>query len=148
MCPGGQRPRKFLTRENLCEAVYKKVGLSRSEPATLAELVLKEITDQLEHGETVKLSSFGPFVVQKKGPRMGRNPRTGKEVSIPPHKGDGIQTFHGSQGAPRPYRGGRLNRILFAAVHSSAFGPGCVKSRTGQKCVESISLLPSRDGGC
>jgi len=28
----------------------------------------------------------------------------------------------------------------------SALGPGCVKSRTGQKCVKSISLLPSRDG--
>ena len=73
MSAGGQRPRKSVTRENLCEAVYKKVGLSRSESATLVELVLKEITNQLEHGETVKLSSFGSFVVRKKGQRVGRN---------------------------------------------------------------------------
>ena len=53
----------------------QKISLSRSESAALVELVLKEITHHLEHGETVKLSSFGSFVVRKKGPRMGRNPR-------------------------------------------------------------------------
>src|SRR5882672_5457114 len=34
------------------------------------------------------------------------------------------------------------------AKFMAASGPGCVKSRTGQKCVELISQLPSRDGGC
>ena len=48
------------------------------------ELVLKEITDCLEKGETVKLSSFGSFVVRKKGGRIGRNPKTGTEVPISP----------------------------------------------------------------
>jgi integration host factor subunit alpha len=86
MDAGGQRSRKTVTREDLCEAVYKKVGLSRSESATLVGLVLKEITDHLEQGETVKLSSFGSFVVRKKGPRMGRNPRTGEERPIPPRR--------------------------------------------------------------
>ena len=47
------------------------------------ELVLKEIADCLERGERVKLSSFGLFVVRKKGQRIGRNPKTGKEVPIP-----------------------------------------------------------------
>jgi integration host factor subunit alpha len=78
--------RKAVTRADLCEAVYRKVGLSRSESATLVELVLKEITGRLENGETVKLSSFGSFVVRSKGPRMGRNPKTGVEVPIPPQK--------------------------------------------------------------
>jgi len=50
---------KTVTRADLCEAVYQKVGLSRTESAMLVELVLKEITDCLERGETVKLSSFG-----------------------------------------------------------------------------------------
>ena len=64
---------KTVTRADLCEAVYQKVGLSRTESASLVELVLKEITDCLERGETVKLSSFGSFVVRKKGQRIGRN---------------------------------------------------------------------------
>jgi integration host factor subunit alpha len=77
---------KTITRADLCEAVYKQVGLSRIESATFVELVLKEITDCLERGETVKLSSFGSFVVRKKGQRIGRNPKTGKEVPIPPRR--------------------------------------------------------------
>ena len=36
---------KTVTRADLCEAVYQKVGLSRTESASLVELVLKEITD-------------------------------------------------------------------------------------------------------
>lgn len=77
---------KTVTRADLCEAVYQKVGLSRSESAALVELVLKEVTDCLERGETVKLSSFGSFVVRKKGQRIGRNPKTGKEVPISPRR--------------------------------------------------------------
>ncbi len=66
--------------------MYRKVGLSRAESSRLVELVLKEITDCLERGETVKLSSFGSFVVRSKGPRMGRNPKTGVEVPISPRR--------------------------------------------------------------
>ena len=77
---------KTVTRADLCEAVYQKVGLSRTESATLVELVLKEITDCLERGETVKLSSFGSFMVRKKGQRIGRNPKTGQEVPILPRR--------------------------------------------------------------
>jgi len=77
---------KTVTRADLCEAVYQKIGLSRTESAALVELVLKEITDCLERGETVKLSSFGAFVVRKKGQRIGRNPKTGTEVPISPRR--------------------------------------------------------------
>jgi integration host factor subunit alpha len=75
-----------LTRADLSEAVYQKIGLSRTESSSLVELVLKEITGCLEGGETVKLSSFGSFVVRKKGQRIGRNPKTGKEVPISPRR--------------------------------------------------------------
>lgn len=77
---------KTVTRADLCEAVYQKVGLSRTESAALVELVLKEITDCLAEGETVKLSSFGSFVVRSKGQRIGRNPKTGQEVPIEPRR--------------------------------------------------------------
>ena len=77
---------KTITRADLCEAVYQKVGLSRTDSASLVELVLKEITDCLERGETVKLSSFGSFVVRSKGKRIGRNPKTGEEVPIEPRR--------------------------------------------------------------
>jgi integration host factor subunit alpha len=77
---------RTVTRADLCEAVYQKVGLSRTESASLVELVLSEICDCLAQGETVKLSSFGSFVVREKGRRIGRNPKTGVEVPIEPRR--------------------------------------------------------------
>ena len=77
---------KTVTRADLSEAVYQKVGLSRSESAALVELVLSEICDCLARGETVKLSSFGSFIVRSKGERVGRNPKTGVEVPIDPRR--------------------------------------------------------------
>src|SRR5690606_41371731 len=77
---------KTVTRADLSEAVYQKVGLSRTESAALVEMVLDEIADTLEKGEVVKLSSFGSFLVRDKGQRVGRNPKSGQEVPIPPRK--------------------------------------------------------------
>lgn len=75
-----------VTRAHLSEAVYQEVGLSRNESADLVETVLKEISDTLVRGETVKISSFGSFSVRSKGERKGRNPKTGEEVPIKPRR--------------------------------------------------------------
>jgi integration host factor subunit alpha len=77
---------KTVTRADLSEAVYQKVGLSRTESADLVESVLSEICNSLASGETVKLSSFGSFIVRDKGERVGRNPKTGIEVPIDPRR--------------------------------------------------------------
>jgi integration host factor subunit alpha len=73
---------KTVTRAELSEAVYRKVGLSRAESAELVEQVLGEISDSLAAEEDVKLSGFGAFLVRSKGERVGRNPKTGVEVPI------------------------------------------------------------------
>ncbi len=73
---------KTITREDLSEAIYQKVGLSRSESAGLVGQVLGEIGDTLIRGEAVKLSGFGTFTLRSKGERVGRNPKTGVEVPI------------------------------------------------------------------
>ena len=77
---------KAVTRVELYDAVYRNVGLSRSESSALVEVVLKEISDSVARGETVKLSSFGTFTVRQKGKRMGRNPKTGIDVPISPRR--------------------------------------------------------------
>ncbi len=75
---------KTLTRADLADAVVRNVGLPRNESQELVELVLKEISSCLAGGEPVKLSSFGSFGIRQKGERIGRNPKTGKEVPITP----------------------------------------------------------------
>ncbi|HMO30818.1 integration host factor subunit alpha [Enterovirga sp.] len=77
---------RTVTRADLSEAVYQKLGLSRTESADLVEQVLAEICDELAGGESVKLSSFGSFIVRSKGQRVGRNPKTGVEVAIEPRR--------------------------------------------------------------
>ena len=77
---------KTLTRADLYEAVYQKVGLSRSESAGLVESILNEVSDAAVRGETIKLSSFGTFAIRSKNERIGRNPKTGEEVPITPRR--------------------------------------------------------------
>ena len=82
-----------LTRADLAEAVYRKVGLSRSESAALVEMIIDEICEAVVRGETVKLSSFATFQVRSKAERIGRNPKTGEEVPISPRR---VMTFKAS----------------------------------------------------
>lgn len=77
---------KTVTRADLCEAVYKTVGLSRTESSQLVELVIEEICASVARGDAVKLSSFGSFIVRSKSERVGRNPKTGEEVPISPRR--------------------------------------------------------------
>lgn len=77
---------KTLTRADLSESVHKYVGLSRTESADLVKFVLDAITETLETGDSVKLSSFGTFMVRQKNGRIGRNPKTGEEVPITPRR--------------------------------------------------------------
>ena len=67
--------KKTITRADLYEAVHQKVGLSRSESATLVEKVLKEITDCLERGESADRAQ----VIGWRDKRMARH-RSGVDV--------------------------------------------------------------------
>jgi integration host factor subunit alpha len=82
-----------LTRLDLSEAVFREAGLSRNESAQLVESVLSHMSDALARGEQVKISSFGTFSVREKSARVGRNPKTGKEVPIKPRR---VLTFRPS----------------------------------------------------
>jgi integration host factor subunit alpha len=77
-----QRTERTVTRVDLAEAVYRCVGLSRKESAILVQSVLDELAGALIGGESIKLSSFGRFLVRAKSERTGRNPKTGIEVPI------------------------------------------------------------------
>jgi len=71
-----------VTRADIINAVYKEIGLSRTESAIIIESILKHITSTLIRGEEVKLSGFGVFDIKVKKSRMGRNPKTGRDVPI------------------------------------------------------------------
>ena len=74
--------RKTLTRQDISEALYRDVGLSKHESAMMLETVLEHISNALTDGEIVKLSSFGTFTSRQKRERIGRNPKTGVTATI------------------------------------------------------------------
>ncbi len=83
-----------VTRADLAEAVYREIGLSRSESSELVESVIDYISGALLNGEQVKLAGFGTFSLRDKRERIGRNPKTGVEVAITPRR---VLTFKASQ---------------------------------------------------
>ncbi|MCA0432515.1 MAG: integration host factor subunit alpha [Proteobacteria bacterium] len=85
---------KTLTRADLAETVHRDIGLSRTESAEMVNTVLDLVSEALVQGQSVKLSSFGTFLVRAKRERLGRNPKTGEEVPITPRR---VLVFRPSQ---------------------------------------------------
>ena len=75
---------KTITRADIADAVYEQVGLSRVESAELVDSVVDEMCDAIVQKGELKISSFGTFTVRQKKARVGRNPKTGIEVTITP----------------------------------------------------------------
>jgi integration host factor subunit alpha len=71
-----------MTKAEIVEHIYEKVGFSKKESAELVEKVFESIKETLAAGEKVKISGFGNFVVREKNARKGRNPQTGEEIRL------------------------------------------------------------------
>lgn len=83
-----------MTKADIIEQIYEKIGFSKKESSEIVELVFDTIKETLEKGEKIKISGFGNFVVRQKRARTGRNPQTGKSIEISPRK---VLTFRPSQ---------------------------------------------------
>lgn len=73
---------KTLTRAQISDAIYEKIGLSRKDSNDILDMVFEEIKAELANGHDVKIASFGSFCLHEKKARIGRNPKTGKEADI------------------------------------------------------------------
>ena len=85
---------KTLTKAELIESIYEKIGFSKKEASDIVEMIFETLKTTLEKGEKVKISGFGNFVVRQKRPRVGRNPQTGQEIEITARR---VLTFKPSQ---------------------------------------------------
>ena len=83
-----------MTKADLVDAIYERVGFSKKESAKIVEMVFDIIKETLQDGEKIKISGFGNFVVRDKRSRIGRNPQTGEEIEISARR---VLTFKPSQ---------------------------------------------------
>lgn len=71
-----------LTKAEMAEHLFVKVGLNKRDAREMVESFFEEIRGALESGEQVKLSGFGNFDLRDKNQRPGRNPKTGEDIPI------------------------------------------------------------------
>lgn len=83
-----------MTKAEIIESVYSKIGFSKKESSDIVELVFDMMKETLEKGEKIKISGFGNFLVRDKKPRIGRNPQTGEAIEITARR---VLTFRPSQ---------------------------------------------------
>lgn len=72
-----------MNKAELITAVAEKAGLSKKDTEKVINATFDSITAELVAGEKVSLVGFGSFDVKLRGERIGRNPRTKEEVTIP-----------------------------------------------------------------
>ena len=73
---------KTLTRADIAEALYNKLGFSHADSFKIIERIFALITDELSSGRSVKISGFASFEPYAKKERVGRNPKNGKIYPI------------------------------------------------------------------
>lgn len=76
-----------MIKRDIVLAIAKETGLIQADVSVVVQRTLDHIVRSLQRGENVELRNFGVFEVQKRKPRVGRNPkRPGDTVVIPERK--------------------------------------------------------------
>ena len=75
-----------MIKLDIVNRVVERTGVSRSKAELAVETVFEAMKRALERGDRIELRGFGVFNVRPRKTGIGRNPRTGEEVNIPPGK--------------------------------------------------------------
>src|ERR1700730_3804181 len=71
---------------DIINEVVNKTGITKTKAELAVETVFESMKNALARGNRIELRGFGVFNVRPRKTGIGRNPRTGAEVSIPPGK--------------------------------------------------------------
>ena len=74
-----------MTKANLVDKIAE-LGITKRQATKAVELVLDTIKKALKEGEKVSIVGFGTFKATERRARMGRNPKTGVSIAIPPKR--------------------------------------------------------------
>ena len=75
-----------MNKTELINAVADKTELPKKDAEAAITAVVEAISEALAQGEKVQLVGFGSLEVKTRAARVGRNPKTGKEIEIPQAK--------------------------------------------------------------
>ncbi|WP_281170529.1 integration host factor subunit beta [Ottowia thiooxydans] len=73
-----------MTRSDLVELLAERFGqLTHRDAEAAVKTILDTMSDALTRGHRIEVRGFGSFSINRRAPRLGRNPRTGESVQIP-----------------------------------------------------------------
>ena len=75
-----------MTKAELVEEVAQSTDLTKKHAEIIVNTVFESIVQSLKDGEKIELRGFGSFRIRRRGPRIGRNPKTGDRVDVPPKR--------------------------------------------------------------
>ena len=75
-----------LTKADLVEEVARVTQLTKKQAEGIVNLVFETIVESLRSGRKIELRGFGSFRIRNRGARLGRNPKTGERVEVPPKR--------------------------------------------------------------
>ncbi len=71
-----------MNKSQLIEAIASQADISKAKAGETIDAFIGAVTGALKKGDTVTLIGFGSFSTAKRAARVGRNPKTGKEIKI------------------------------------------------------------------
>src|SRR6202041_29514 len=75
-----------LIKLDIINEVVNRTGITKTKAELAVETVFEGMKKALSTGDRIELRGFGVFTVRPRKTGIGRNPRPGAEVSIPPGK--------------------------------------------------------------
>ena len=75
-----------MTKADLVEEVIRVTELPRKESETIVETIFESIVRSLRAGDKIEIRGFGSFRTRQRRGRIGRNPKTGDKVEVPPKR--------------------------------------------------------------
>jgi DNA-binding protein HU-beta len=75
-----------VIKQDIVSRVASKMGITKVKAEVAVDSVFGALKQAMKKGERIELRGFGVFVVKPRKSGIGRNPRTGDEVPIPPGK--------------------------------------------------------------
>ena len=75
-----------MIKLDIISEVVTKTGITKTKAEAAVETVFEGMKKALAQGDRIELRGFGVFTVRPRKTGIGRNPRTGAEVSIPQGK--------------------------------------------------------------
>ncbi|MCL6545477.1 MAG: integration host factor subunit beta [Bryobacteraceae bacterium] len=75
-----------MTKADLIDEVSRLVDLTRKESEVIVEVIFDSIVKSLRGGDKIEIRGFGSFRTRERQARIGRNPKTGERVEVPPKR--------------------------------------------------------------